>query len=498
MEPPVVKDYISGRKVVDLNAFRRRLGLTAFDVWVAFLWRRNRDGHSFASARSISRFKNLPYTSVRRAIVKLGEMKLITDARWVKNEAGNKRFRRTIVGDFRMSVVTITKQSYEEINRKSTWGGAREGAGRPCKEQSEVIGTNTYIQVGTTSPDIRDSTYIQVGTTSIQDERTLKSMVKRKEDYIPFGDIMREDFAPSFSINSSDFVEEDSYDDDEIPPVLPASSLEPELSSSTPNQRTDKESPAEAILDKIPDSLAHNIQPPEIDDMKSSDDISSSPYIQVGQGNNPTIEKTVPMPPFPSTGLITVPKIPPPPCLSNSLNDEQCVKKLGEAYRGAYESRYGKRCYVMTRGSVKRSKFYKALVAAANFMRDNDIAPASWAAFSLDCWISFGEKNEGSNKKPPPVNWVFSMKRLEERSGWFDREASSYGGGRLLFTAKHKDLLRRYEELRRAAHKELLTEELIERFFPGGWERHYDAAKKEAAKDTARLLAMVKRGEFVW
>ena len=90
------------------------------------------------------------------------------------------------------------------------------------------------------------------------------------------------------------------------------------------------------------------------------------------------------------------------------------------------------------------------------------------------------------------------MKRLEERSGWFDREASSYGGGRLLFTQKHKDLLRRYEELRRAAHKELLTEELIERFFPGGWERHYDAAKKEAAKDSARLLAMVKRGEFVW
>ena len=90
------------------------------------------------------------------------------------------------------------------------------------------------------------------------------------------------------------------------------------------------------------------------------------------------------------------------------------------------------------------------------------------------------------------------MKRLEERAGWFDREAASYGGGRLLFTQKHKELLRKYEGLRRAAYRELLTEKLIERFFPGGWEKHYDEAEKESAKDSARLLALVKRGDFIW
>ena len=226
--------------------------------------------------------------------------------------------------------------------------------------------------------------------------------------------------------------------------------------------------------------------------------IRANDSIQVGQGSNPILEKTMPMPPYPSVGFIGVPKIPAPPLLDKDLSDEASVKTLSEAYRGAFRSRYGKVSYVMTRGSIKKNKFFRSFVACADYMRDNEIPPAAWAAFSLDCWISFGEKNEGSNKKPPPVNWVFSMKRLEERAGWFDREASSYGGGRLLFTRAHKELLRKHEGLKRAAHKELLTEELIEKFFPGGWEKHYDKAKKESAADQARLRDIVRQGEFVW
>jgi len=300
---------------------------------------------------------------------------------------------------------------------------------------------------------------------------------------------------PSFS---ETFDIEDLGLDEEAPPVLRESSVFDSEQSRAPNQPPTEDRRLESHSDdSFPNrSSEHNEGP----DMKetSEEPIRESTYIQVGQGSNPTIEKTMPMPPYPSVGFIGAPKIPPPPCLSADLSDEGCVKKLGGAYRGAFESRYGKRSYVMTRGSVKKGKFYKSLVTSANFMRDNEIAPASWAAFSLDCWISFGEKNEGANKKPPPVNWVFSMKRLEERAGWFDREASSYGGGRLLFTRSHKDLLRRYDGLRRAAHRELLTEALIEQWFPGGWEKHYDMAKKEAAADQARLRDMVRRGEFVW
>ena len=501
MEPPVVSPRIAGNVVIDAAFMRRKLGITAFDVWVSFLWRRDKEGVSYASARSISRSKSLPYSSVRRACTKLVKLKLSDPGQWIRNDKGLRRHRRVIYGDFRKGIILIPSHVFELLQQKSSWGGARNNAGRPAGKKPSNNSTLPNIQVDTVDQGLydedREIANIQVDTHLIQDGRILKRSIKRHVDYIPYGNIMEPSSSPSliFPFKVATWNEDDLDDPTSAPRGSPVVHDHTEDRS---NHGTDENNPLEDILEVPPildeppicnedHAVKHKIEP-----------IRESTHIQVGQVINPSIEKTMPMPPFPSTGLIGVPKVPAPPKLSEGLTDEQCVKKLGEAYRGAYESRYGKRCYVMTRGSVKRSKFYKALVSASHFMRDNEIPPASWAAFSLDCWISFGERNEGSNNKPPPVNWVFSIKRLEERAGWFDREASSYGGGRLLFTAKHKDLLRRYEGLRRAAYKELLTEELIERFFPGGWEKHYDEAEKESAKDQARLLAMVKRGDFVW
>jgi hypothetical protein len=205
------------------------------------------------------------------------------------------------------------------------------------------------------------------------------------------------------------------------------------------------------------------------------------------------------LPPYPSTSLIGVCKIPQPPTLKEGLSDVAMVTKLGEAYRAVFESRLGKRSYVLSRGKVKNSKSYPGLLAAAQWMQEGDVAPMAWAAFSFDCWTAFDEKKgDGPNGKPPPLNWVFSVKRLDERAGWYDREASSYGGGRLLFTDAHRNLLAQYEGLRRACYKHLLTEALVDDWFPGGWEKHYEEAKALAVADQARMNDIVRRGEFVW
>jgi hypothetical protein len=499
MEPPVVLDRIAGNIVIDAATMRRRLGLTAFEVWVSFIWRRNKEGHSFASARSISRSRNLPYTSVRRACEKLTKMRLIQDPRWVLNSTGLKRFRRTIVGDYRKGIILINSDVKTMLNAKKSWGGARVNAGRPSKKNRET----PDIQVDTTYevniPQDREITDIQDGATLIQVGRTLRRSLKKDIDYIPLkGNIMDRVAAPAFSSIFGTFDKNNSIDCEEEPPAPPESPVLDVHDKPGAYPLSEKDLPLETPSNDF------SLNPPreqnkECKEMNTpKEDTRETPYIQVGQGSNPSIEKTMPMPPYPSVGFIGVPKVPAPPLLEADLTDESYVKTLAEAYRGAFRSRYDKPSYVMTRGSVKKSKFFRSFVACANFMRDNEIAPAAWAAFSLDCWISFGEKNEGSNKKPPPVNWVFSMKRLEERAGWFDREASSYGGGRLLFTRSHKELLRKYEGLKRAAHKELLTQDLIERFFPGGWEDHYDKAKKESAADQARLRDIVRQGEFVW
>ena len=125
-------------------------------------------------------------------------------------------------------------------------------------------------------------------------------------------------------------------------------------------------------------------------------------------------------------------------------------------------------------------------------MRDNDVPPASWALFMIDNAAHEGKKNK------PTINRVFNPKTLDSFLSWFNREVGSYGGGRLLFTDAHKDILRRYEGLRRDAHKEKLTNTLLEKWFPDGWEAHYEKAKKEAAKDQARLCDIVRHGGFVW
>ena len=492
MEPPVVNADIAGNKVIEIDIIRRRLGLTAFEVWIAFLWRRNKHGHSFASARSISRSRNLPYTSVRRACTKLTEMRLIREGRWVLNDSGLKRFRRTILGDYRNGIILIPETVSERIKTKKTWGGARNGAGRPYKTHDEPPRVSSYIQDDTTPSDIRGITDIQVGTTIIQDERTLKSSIKRTINY-PLKGIMREVFAPQIS----DFFDEGSTFDvnslDGVPPVLTESPLVAPIDCDEGGCEKDDERALETLSGDFVQNqiLDHNEDRKHM--RKDEDDIRETPYIQVGQGSNPDNGKSVPMPPYPSVGFVGVPKVPPPPMLSDELSDEDCVKKLAEAYRGAFESRYHKRSYVLTRGSLKKNKYYTSFVEAAHFMRDNDVAPAAWTLFMFD-----NAAHEGKKNKPPTINRVFNPKTMDTLLSWFSREASNYGGGRLLFTDAHKDILRRYEGLYRDAHKEKLTNTLIEKWFPGGWESHYDKAKKETAKDQARLCDIVRHGGFVW
>lgn len=491
LEPPVVKANITGGVIVDLDILRRRIGLTAFEVWVAFLWRRNREGHSFASARSISRAKKLPYTSVRRACSKLLEYYLIKECRWILNDTGLNRFRRTILGDYRNGVILIPDITNTRLAARKTWGGAREGAGRPYKTHGEPPRVSSYIQDDTTPTDIRGITNIQDDTASIQVGRTLSSMFKRDINY-PLRGIMREDFAP----DNSDFFDEpsilglDSFD--KIPPVLSESSL----IASNGLSGVVHDNPHDRRLDTPSNDFVQNQIVDHNEDRKhmrnDEEDIRETPYIQVGHGSNPDNGKSVPMPPYPSVGFVGVPKIPPPPVLSDELSDEDCVKKLAEAYRGAFESRYNKRSYVLTRGSLKKNKYYTSFVEAAHFIRDNDVAPAAWTLFMFDNAEHEGKKNK------PTINRVFNPKTLDNYLSWFNREATSYGGGRLLFTDAHKEILRRYEGLRRDAHKEKLTNTLIEKWFPDGWESHYEKAKKEAAKDQARLCDIVRHGGFVW
>ena len=426
--PPIVKKKIAGSLVVESDYLRKKLGRVTFDVWTAFIWRRNEDGVSFASASLIGEYKKISKPSVKRACDKLEKVGLIRDSEWVISR-GKRRFKRVILGDFRKGIITIPKPVKAKLEELPKWGGARKGAGRKIQDDMSSY-PNLQDDISSSPSIIKPS---QQGIKMIpswdQDDTTLKRTLKEEDNFLK--EIMAELFAPS-----DDFLLEE---------------LSEHLFFPDMNQ--------------IPD------EPPRIDILE--------------------------MPPYPSVSRIGVAKLPPPPLIDENASLDKKVNLLVTAYRGSVESRYKKRCYAFSRGSIENSKYYKTLCAATESFTDLDVSPFSWCAFSIDAWLKYNATPKNKSK-PPPANWVFSSKRITENFSWFKREANKYGGGLLFYSSSYKDLYKRYDGLRRACFREELTHDLMEKFFPGGWEKFYERAKKEASADQVRLYQMMKRGEFLW
>lgn len=202
-------------------------------------------------------------------------------------------------------------------------------------------------------------------------------------------------------------------------------------------------------------------------------------------------------PPLPWT-LVPFAVSPNPPTLVPEMRDDERAARLVDAFRGALGSRFpGSTDFSFRRGVLSRSKHFPMLVEAAGFMVEREIAPAAWAAWSMDVWKTYTEK-----RKPPPVAWVFGPKRLAEKRGWFEHEESSYLGGTVLSTPKRTALLRRYLAMRaavEAAEAWSDPREIVSRFFPDDlFDRLVVEAREEVARVRERVQRRVDAGEFLW
>lgn len=220
------------------------------------------------------------------------------------------------------------------------------------------------------------------------------------------------------------------------------------------------------------------------------------------------------IPRHPSTKLMACARLPSPPSIPEDASELQAVWLMVLAYRGSVEAHYDEPCFIFATGDIKQSKYYRSLTDAAETLRDLDIAPGAWAAFSCDVWKEYAQgKAKG---KPPPVNFVFSSKRIHEKRGWFRREQGSYSGGRVLFSVEHREVMSRHQavvQLRRrvlvklakehgediptAAAKDALTA-LVEEWFPGGYDEWLQRARERGEDDQQRLARMVAEGQYVW
>lgn len=206
-------------------------------------------------------------------------------------------------------------------------------------------------------------------------------------------------------------------------------------------------------------------------------------------------------PPYPTLKLIRVPA---PPELDQHGSDEDHFRQIASTWTKALEARYGGRCFVFSKAmrNPKKSKYYKALTKAAQQFVAHEISPAAWIAFSFDVWHEYGKH---PHDDPPPIPWVFDVKRISERRGWFRREAARYRGGRLLFSKAHRELVTRYTHMQSALaglpikSTDAEVKQTIEKYFPENLYNDLLNRANAVAEDIQKkLYDCLRSGDWLW
>ena len=202
------------------------------------------------------------------------------------------------------------------------------------------------------------------------------------------------------------------------------------------------------------------------------------------------------VPAFPGHAEVGWPVVPRPPLLDPQAGPIERAAALLKAYRGAVKSRY-KTDPWHARGYAGTHKAYRQLVAASEALLERRIPPAAWAAWSCDAWKSFK-----GGKRPPPIPWVFSVKRIDERAGWYGSEENGYTGGNVVLGPKYKALVARYQAARAAILYRADGErprDVFERYFPGdAYPRALAEAREECARTNETLRRQAENGVFLW
>lgn len=230
------------------------------------------------------------------------------------------------------------------------------------------------------------------------------------------------------------------------------------------------------------------------------------------------------LPPYPGAPVLTPTHIPHPPVILSTTPKVDSIRFIARSYRNALDATFGDSGGILKeamRGdkmAVLQSKHSHALVAALPMLIAYKIAPASWTAFSAMVWQKYVIEGRGvtawnvipSQRRrprggtPPLPSWVFSKKRLEERTDWFAWHEATCRGGRLMISKAHKQLFARYERLRAAllSAPELSHDIVIELVRAELPLRYYATTVKRIQDDYTfeqdQLSADARAGKWLW
>jgi len=459
----------TGRIFVTLQELRRKLGCSALQVWQALLLLRSADNTIHATRAGLGHlrgFAELPDSVVKDALSRLRTACLIQDigwrvlrvperGRWVEREVFLRRVygaRGQSSGSPVVEGAYVPREAAAALRTMAGWGGARPGAGRKPRGCSLRLPPTGGAEVPQVLNIQADAESFQEGPRAIQE-----------------------------------------------PPIRP-----PGADSSTPTDRTllpSLERSESVPTERTP--AREGARPHSLEEGRAGRAPAELPGLPweailrvAGRGV---------VPPFPGQEVVAPAVVPDPPRLRPGLSERAAAMVLVRAYRGAIESRYG-------RGGTYRLppelKMVEAnlplLTSAAALLAAEEIAPAAWAAWSVDIWRDY-VASRSKNENPPRLPFVFGAKRLEDPQvrGWFGKEGAALGG-RVIFTPEHRALVLRWQRMRFDVMRRgaITPEELsavASRWWPPG---AYDAAVRRARETASReeraLRDRVERGEFLW
>lgn len=208
------------------------------------------------------------------------------------------------------------------------------------------------------------------------------------------------------------------------------------------------------------------------------------------------------VPPMPHSGVVPAAKSPEPPSVPKHASPANRVEFLRNTYRGFILSNYDK-----IHGSVWRpvepgSSIWKKLLKAAAMLAEQGIPPAAWCMFAANLWEESGGKG---NNRPPPFAWIWNASMIHKYRGWYGKEAGGMLRKKAVHPTRLKQLLRRWEDMRRAissaggwscAPEQM--EAIVSAYFPKSWEAAYETARSDAAALQIDLEIQAREGRWLW
>lgn len=186
--------------------------------------------------------------------------------------------------------------------------------------------------------------------------------------------------------------------------------------------------------------------------------------------------------------------IPPPPHLPSDAPPEALVAACMVALRAGHERVLG-RAYWRPPSRRQLSKAEAAAVlAGAQALLEQKLAPLPWVLFSLRHWHGEMGKTEA-----PALKWVFDPNRIEKHHSWCRQSIGTLNTGAIIRTPAYQEVVKRNQQLRNLLGWGRPTAAVVREVYPPGLKaRLWAQARDEADKARKQIQDQLQGGEWLW